>query len=160
MGEGIHIVLKERLLVECIYTLISGFFEDCRGYQLSPVLEEVPAASSKSDGTGYSKPRTRLVFGLPGNPVSCVVTARLLVEPAMRRLSGLEPAEPKDCSAGLLRRTTPQDSSAGPLRRTSPHDRSAGPLRRTATEHTIYWIVILAASSASAIINVAVLHAY
>jgi gephyrin len=30
-----------------------------------------------------------LVFGLPGNPVSCLVTARLLVEPALKLLSGV-----------------------------------------------------------------------
>lgn len=29
-----------------------------------------------------------LVFGLPGNPVSCLVTKTLLVDPAIRRLSG------------------------------------------------------------------------
>ena len=34
-----------------------------------------------------------LVFALPGNPVSCLVTAHLLAAPALRRLSGLPVAE-------------------------------------------------------------------
>ncbi len=32
----------------------------------------------------------KLVFGLPGNPVSCLATFNLLVKPAIRKLSGLE----------------------------------------------------------------------
>ena len=34
---------------------------------------------------------TRLMFGVPGNPVSCVVTARLLIEPTLRCFAGLPP---------------------------------------------------------------------
>ena len=34
----------------------------------------------------------RLVFGLPGNPTSALVTARLLLEPLLAGLGGLEPA--------------------------------------------------------------------
>ena len=36
--------------------------------------------------------RSVLFFGLPGNPVSSYVTARLLIEPAMKRMTGLQPA--------------------------------------------------------------------
>lgn len=32
--------------------------------------------------------RTVLFFGLPGNPVSCLVTKSLFVDPALRRLQG------------------------------------------------------------------------
>ena len=39
-----------------------------------------------------SSKRTFLFFGLPGNPVSSYVTARLLIEPAMKRMTGLQPA--------------------------------------------------------------------
>jgi len=34
-----------------------------------------------------------LFFALPGNPVSCAVTTRLLVQPALRKLSGADPAQ-------------------------------------------------------------------
>lgn len=37
--------------------------------------------------------RSVLFFGLPGNPVSAYVTARLLVQPALKRMSGLPPAQ-------------------------------------------------------------------
>jgi len=37
-------------------------------------------------------PTEGLVFGLPGNPVSAMVTFLLLVQPALRKLQGLEPA--------------------------------------------------------------------
>jgi gephyrin len=33
--------------------------------------------------------RTKLIFGLPGNPVSCMVVFRLLVDPAIKALSGI-----------------------------------------------------------------------
>jgi molybdopterin molybdotransferase len=36
-----------------------------------------------------------LVFGLPGNPVSALVTFLLFVRPALRALTGLDPAQPR-----------------------------------------------------------------
>ena len=42
------------------------------------------ATVSRSDN------RRCLVFGLPGNPVSCLVTKTLLVDPAISRMSGAE----------------------------------------------------------------------
>jgi len=33
--------------------------------------------------------RKKLIFALPGNPVSCVVTSKLLIQPAIKRLYGL-----------------------------------------------------------------------
>ncbi len=36
---------------------------------------------------------TKLIFGLPGNPVSAFVTAVLFVLPALRRMAGIEPAQ-------------------------------------------------------------------
>ena len=44
-----------------------------------PVPEEVGAASSKSDFSGHSEPRIRLVFGVPGNPVSSIFSLRRMV---------------------------------------------------------------------------------
>lgn len=41
------------------------------------------------------------VFGLPGNPVSSMVCFELFVRPAVRRLRGLEPAEPQRQAAVL-----------------------------------------------------------
>ncbi len=45
-----------------------------------------PPTSSEMDG------KKKLVFALPGNPVSCLVCSHLLVAPALRRLKGLPPA--------------------------------------------------------------------
>lgn len=45
--------------------------------------------------------RSKLVFGLPGNPVSSMVTFELFVRPALRRLMGIDPAEPQTVSARL-----------------------------------------------------------
>ena len=53
-----------------------------------------------------------LVFALPGNPVSCLVTAHLLVSPAIRRLSGLPPGQ---CMHPQVCRHAPRNSHA-PLR--------------------------------------------
>ena len=39
--------------------------------------------------TYQSAERKALFFGLPGNPVSCLVTKTLFVEPAVKRLQGL-----------------------------------------------------------------------
>ncbi|MEX1098392.1 MAG: gephyrin-like molybdotransferase Glp [Planctomycetales bacterium] len=54
-------------------------------------------------GTRNSEPgsRSALVFGLPGNPVSSFVCCELFVRPALRRLMGTEPAEPRAVSAVL-----------------------------------------------------------
>lgn len=38
--------------------------------------------------TNGTKPHKILAFGLPGNPVSCLVCFNLFVIPAIRRLSG------------------------------------------------------------------------
>jgi molybdopterin molybdotransferase len=43
---------------------------------------------------GTLEPGPRLVFGLPGNPVSALVCFELFVRPALRRLRGQEPAGP------------------------------------------------------------------
>jgi molybdopterin molybdotransferase len=45
--------------------------------------------------------RSKLVFGLPGNPVSSMVCFELFVRPALRRLMGIDPAEPQTLTARL-----------------------------------------------------------
>ena len=45
--------------------------------------------------------QSKLVFGLPGNPVSSMVTFELFVRPALRRLMGVDPAEPQTVSVRL-----------------------------------------------------------
>ncbi len=42
---------------------------------------------------GQNHPRTKVVFALPGNPVSALVTCNLLVGPAVRRMAGYAPAQ-------------------------------------------------------------------
>jgi molybdopterin molybdotransferase len=44
-------------------------------------------------GAGEREGRRVLVFGLPGNPVSAMVTFHLFARPALRRLAGAEPAD-------------------------------------------------------------------
>lgn len=50
-------------------------------------------ATVKKDGS------TKLVFALPGNPVSAAVTFNLFVVPALRRLSGWTDSAPTTVTA-------------------------------------------------------------
>jgi molybdopterin molybdotransferase len=50
---------------------------------------------------GTAEPGPRLVFGLPGNPVSALVCFELFVRPALRRLHGHQDAAPRTCEASL-----------------------------------------------------------
>jgi len=50
---------------------------------------------------------TTLVFGLPGNPVSCMVVFRLLVAPALRRMQGAERLAETRVSARLVGKLDP-----------------------------------------------------
>jgi molybdopterin molybdotransferase len=45
----------------------------------------------------------KLVFGLPGNPVSTVVIARVLVEPALKKMQGFSSVGPRIIKAKLTR---------------------------------------------------------
>jgi gephyrin len=54
-----------------------------------------------------------LIFGLPGNPVSCLVCAQLLVLPALRRLQGLSEAR---CLPPRTRARTVETLSMDPER--------------------------------------------
>jgi gephyrin len=46
------------------------------------------AAASATDADTGKKNRRTLFFGLPGNPVSCLVTKSLLIDPCLKRLQG------------------------------------------------------------------------
>ena len=66
------------------------------------------------------------VFGLPGNPVSSMVSFELLARPALRRMAGhAEPAAARRC-----RRWPPRPSAGGPTARSTS---SASPPSATAT---------------------------
>ena len=54
-------------------------------------LGATPAAPSTAAAGGGGG--ETLLFALPGNPVSALVTAQLLVVPALKRLAGLPPAQ-------------------------------------------------------------------
>ena len=58
-----------------------------------------PAAASRREAN--SDDRQCLVFGLPGNPVSSMVCFELFVRTAIRKLTGVSPAEPQSMSARL-----------------------------------------------------------
>ena len=51
----------------------------------------VPAAKSPPASNGVSAPNKRYFFGLPGNPVSTMVTFELFVKPMMDALAGMTP---------------------------------------------------------------------
>ena len=60
-------------------------------------------------GTYASSSRRTLVFGLPGNPVSAMVTFQLFVRPALRALQGADPAAERSTAVldtGLARNPT------------------------------------------------------
>jgi molybdopterin molybdotransferase len=46
------------------------------------------------------------VFGMPGNPSSCLSNAYLLVAPMLRAIARLPPSEPRRVRATLARRVT------------------------------------------------------
>jgi molybdopterin molybdotransferase len=67
-----------------------------------PLVAAVRAASADPHG------RRRLIFGLPGNPGSVMVTFHLVVRPALRRLLGDVEAHPHDrLLAGVLSAAAP-----------------------------------------------------
>ena len=51
-----------------------------------------PADAASGAATGAAT-KTCCFFALPGNPVSCLVTKALLVDPMLKRLQGLSVAE-------------------------------------------------------------------
>ena len=97
-------------------------------------LWRVAVQPGKPFAFGRSEPRARdgrrvLMFGLPGNPVSALVTFDLFVRPALDRLSGL-PSSPVDLDRavtedglekahgrqGFLRVTVARDEHGAPVR--------------------------------------------
>jgi gephyrin len=52
------------------------------------VPADLASVADAPDGAEFRAGRARLVFGLPGNPVSSLVTFYLLVVPALRKLAG------------------------------------------------------------------------
>ena len=58
----------------------------------------------------FAKKGKSLFFGLPGNPVSCVMAFDLLVYPALLKMQGLEDVKPKSFKARLLRSFSRKDA--------------------------------------------------
>jgi molybdopterin molybdotransferase len=56
---------------------------------------------NRTGGTPKDGPAVCYVFGLPGNPVSSMICFELFVRSCLRRLRGIEPAEPEAVSARL-----------------------------------------------------------
>ena len=97
-------------------------------------LWRVAVQPGKPFAFGRSEPRTVdgrqvLLFGLPGNPVSALVTFELFVKPALQRISGVtSPTLDSDCAVtedrlgkasgrrGFLRVTVARDDLGNPLR--------------------------------------------
>ncbi|MCX7395449.1 MAG: molybdopterin molybdotransferase MoeA [Planctomycetales bacterium] len=63
------------------------------------IRDNTVADSKNSPATGLAA--RNYVFGLPGNPVSCLVCCELFVRTAIRRLLGEEPALPQSIEARL-----------------------------------------------------------
>lgn len=51
----------------------------------------------------------RWIFGLPGNPISCVVAFLVFIEPLLRRLNGEDTAQPRYARAVLTRAVSKND---------------------------------------------------
>ena len=60
-----------------------------------------PIWFGKLDAENAQDGRPRWIFGLPGNPVSSMVCCELFVRTALRRLMGVDPAEPQPLLARL-----------------------------------------------------------
>ena len=76
----------------------------------------------------------KLIFGLPGNPVSAFVTAVLFVLPALRRLAGATDAAPVLTTARALTDLDNQGDRTHYLRGT--HDPAAGTFALTGTQES------------------------
>lgn len=82
------------------HDLVDGIF---RELSVTLHVESVKVKPGKPMVFGTS-PRGSLCFGLPGNPLSCVVTFVLLVAPAIRALRALPKTLPARCRARLRKR--------------------------------------------------------
>lgn len=56
-----------------------------------------PATFATLNRTAAGSSGRVLFFGLPGNPVSCLVTKSLFIDPALKRLQGEWPAKGRVC---------------------------------------------------------------
>lgn len=101
-------LLRERLLeasTRCDIVISSGGVSMGAADFVKPLLKEIgtvhfaklnmkpgkPTTFASYERTGASvRPGKTYFFGLPGNPVSCLVTKALFVDPAVRRLQGLD----------------------------------------------------------------------
>lgn len=68
-----------------------------------------PVGRERSKAASPSATHVCHVFGLPGNPVSSMVCFELFARTAIRRLMGLEPAEPQPVRARLAEACQPGD---------------------------------------------------
>lgn len=78
-----------------------GVQADARPNATSPYPAPLPRGEG-ADSAGR-RSHTCYVFGLPGNPVSSMVCCELFVRTAIRRMVGVEPAEPVPIRARLQR---------------------------------------------------------
>ncbi|MCX8076515.1 MAG: molybdopterin molybdotransferase MoeA [Aquificaceae bacterium] len=58
----------------------------------------------------FAKKGKTLLFGLPGNPVSCVIAFDLLVKPALMKMQGMEDCKPVYYTARLVRDFSRRDA--------------------------------------------------
>ena len=97
--EALRAALLEALR-RCDVVVTSGGVSMGAADHIKPILEEEGRVHFGRLNMKPGKPTTfatisgpsvphRLVFGLPGNPVSCCVTAALLLAPALKKLAGL-----------------------------------------------------------------------
>ncbi len=78
------------------YDLVPEVFE-----ALAVVVHFTKVAIKPGKPTVFATRGKKLVFGLPGNPVSVIVVFRLFVEPALRRLAGRTEPLPRMASVTL-----------------------------------------------------------
>ena len=60
-----------------------------RGLSNSTATTDSTADSTVGPSSSVKGPGKVLFFGLPGNPVSCLVTKSLFIDPALKKLQGV-----------------------------------------------------------------------
>jgi len=97
--EAIRVSILDATVL-CDVVVTSGGVSMGSADHIKPLLEELGTVHFGRLNMKPGKPTTFasietpqgkdcFVFGLPGNPVSCLVTARLLIEPALKLLAGV-----------------------------------------------------------------------
>jgi molybdopterin molybdotransferase len=107
--DSLRAAIEQGLRYDCL--LVSGGVSAGAYDFVTDVLEQLGVtvhtrrlAVKPGKPTVFGTRDDKMIFGLPGNPVSAIVIARVLVEPALRKLMGQRQIGPRFVKARLLNR--------------------------------------------------------